>query len=169
MLQSYWTTIFFFNQNLKVSHGNNLALQNQTNLAFYLFLKCVISTLINIFVQIEQYCLAIVWCVVLVKVLNESIKQKQKYLTNFEINKWPQQWITKVFGFEMFLWFNSILKASNINYGWNKLFIVKILNIDTMLLCTHSYYFFPVSIHSRNVFHCLLQVKTIDILDLERM
>ena len=91
MLQSYWTTIFFFNQNLKVSHGNNLALQNQTNLAFYLFLKCVISTLINIFVQIEQYCLAIVWCVVLVKVLNELIKQKQKYLTNFEINIWPQQ------------------------------------------------------------------------------
>ena len=36
--------------------------------------------------------------------------------------------------------------------------IVKILNLYIMLSCTHLLYFFPVSIHSRNVCHCLLHL-----------
>ena len=36
-------------------------------------------------------------------------------------------------------------------------YIVQILNIYTMLSCTNLSYFFPVSIHSMQCFHCLLQ------------
>ena len=36
--------------------------------------------------------------------------------------------------------------------------IVKILNIYTMLSCIYLYYFFSLSIHSTQCFHCLLQL-----------
>ena len=45
-------------------------------------------------------------------------------------------------------------------------FIVKILNIYTLLLCTHLYYFFPVSIHSTQCFHCLLQLYVIRVFNI---
>ena len=55
-----------------------------------------------------------------------------------------------------------MIKASIIKLSYTLLGsiadIVKILNLYIILSCSHLYHFFPVSIHSMQCIHCLLQL-----------
>ena len=42
----------------------------------------------------------------------------------------------------------------------NRCYVVKTLNLHIILLCTHLYHFFPVSIHYLQCIHCLLHYVT---------
>ena len=60
--------------------------------------------------------------------------------------------------------FSTTIYGQYLLLAWERVHhIAKILNLYIVLSCTHLYHFFPVSIHSLQSIHCLLQLYVQDI------